>query len=227
MKIPKSSQNPKPITVQRIADSLRADILQGRFKSRQPLRQDEIAATFGVSKIPVREALVQLKAEGLVTFFQNRGAFVSEISAAEAKEIFTMRIALETKILQFAIPKLTIADLARAEEIIETTSPKQNMALRIEKNWELHEILYAPANLPRMMEWINTLHNNVARYLVIYLSGIDLQLRGLQQHRKILDECRCGNIKAAVKHLEHHIQLSSDRLVEFLEQREFAHDESD
>jgi len=190
------------------------------------LRQNEIAATFGISKIPVREALVQLKAEGLVTLLQNRGAFVSEISAAEAKEIFTMRIALETKILELAIPNLTIADLTHVEEIIETTNPKQNMALRIQKNWELHEILYAPANLPRMMEWIKTLHNNVSRYLVIYLSSIDLQLRGLQQHRKILDECRSGNIEAAVKHLEHHIQLSSDRLVEFLAQRESTHDES-
>jgi len=214
----KSSKKTQPVKAERIADSLRADILQGKLKSKQQLRQDEIAATFGVSKIPVREALVQLKAEGLVTFFQNRGAFVSEISPAEVKEIFIMRIALETKALQLAIPNLTIADLTRAEEIIESTSPKQNMNLRTQKNWELHELLYAPANLPRMMEWIKTLHDNVSRYLAIYLSSIDIQLRGLDQHRRILDECRRGNIEAAVKTLEHHLQLTSDRLVEFLEQ---------
>ncbi|MEZ4730734.1 MAG: GntR family transcriptional regulator [Caldilineaceae bacterium] len=77
-----------------IAAALRTDILQGSYKSNAPLRQDEIAARFGVSKIPVREALQQLKAEGLVTFFPNRGAVVSTLSSAEVDEIYAMRIAL-------------------------------------------------------------------------------------------------------------------------------------
>ena len=93
------SQNPPlVITNESIADSLRADILRGNLKSGQALKQDEIAAQFGISKIPVREALVQLKTEGLVNFYHNRGAFVSEISAAEADEIYVMRIALETAV---------------------------------------------------------------------------------------------------------------------------------
>ncbi len=62
-------------TAEFIADSLRADILHGRFKSKQALRQDEIAAAFGVSKIPVREALFQLKAEGLRSAWLDPPAF--------------------------------------------------------------------------------------------------------------------------------------------------------
>ena len=104
-----------PITTEAIAGALRNDILHGRFVGNAPLRQDEIAARFGVSKIPVREALQQLKAEGLVTFYPNRGAVVTALSAAEADEIYAMRIALETTALQRSLPHLTIADLVKAK----------------------------------------------------------------------------------------------------------------
>ena len=90
-------------TPEYIVGALRNAILQGRYKANQPLRQDQIAEKFGVSKVPLREALVQLKAEGLVTFMPNRGAVVTELSAAEVDEIFTMRMALESKALERAI----------------------------------------------------------------------------------------------------------------------------
>ena len=74
-----------------IADFLRKAILNGRYEANQPLRQDHIAKELGVSKIPLREALVQLKTEGLVVFLPKRGAVVAGLSAAEAAEIFTMK----------------------------------------------------------------------------------------------------------------------------------------
>src|SRR5574341_1152098 len=119
---------PLVIANESIADSLRADILRGNLKGGQALKQDEIAAQFGVSKIPVREALVQLKAEGLVNFYPNRGAFVSELSAAEADEIYVMRIALEKEILARAIPHLTVAHFKRAGEILAAIDREENSA---------------------------------------------------------------------------------------------------
>ena len=94
-----------------IADALREAIVRGIFQEGQSLRQDEIATQFGVSRIPVREALRQLEAEGLVTLHLNRGAMVSALSPAEAQEIFEIRSALEVKAIQLAIPKLTPSDL--------------------------------------------------------------------------------------------------------------------
>lgn len=214
-----SSSSDKDIvcTSEWIAESLRADILRGRRKSRQPLRQDEIAAEFRVSKIPVREALFQLKAEGLVNFTPNRGAAVSELSAAEADEIYAMRMALETVVLRRAIPRLTIADLGRAEEILEAIGREQDVARWSELNWAFHAALYDPANMPRLMEWVKTLHVNVARYLVIYLAGLDYQAVSQQEHREILDACRRGNPEAAAAGLEHHLRSASNQLVAFLE----------
>jgi DNA-binding GntR family transcriptional regulator len=207
-------------TADLIATSLRADIMQGRLRGEQPLRQDEIAAQFGVSKIPVREALFQLKAEGLVAFYPNRGAVVSKLSLAEADEIFIMRTALETAALRRAIPHLTIADLARAEEILNAIDREQNAARWGQFNLEFHATLYHPASLPRLMEWVRTLHIKVARYLVIYLAGMDYQMASQNEHRDILEACRRGNIEAATAHLTHHLQSASNHLIAFLNRRE-------
>jgi len=203
-----------------IADSLRADILRGKLKSGQALKQDEIAAQFGISKIPVREALIQLKAEGLVNFYPNRGAFVSEISAAEADEIYVMRIALETAVLARAIPHLTVAHLKHAKEILDAIDQEENIAKWGELNWEFHATLYSPAALPRVMDTIRTLHSNIARYLVLYLAGMAYQKKSQKEHRAILEACRHGDTEKAVAVLVDHLQGASDHLVAFLNKQE-------
>jgi DNA-binding GntR family transcriptional regulator len=208
------------ITGEAIADALRADILRGKLKSGQPLRQDEIAATFGVSKIPVREALFQLKAEGLVTFLPNRGATVSELSPAEVDEIYTIRIALETTALQRALPHLTITHLAQAEAILDAIDAEKNMVRWGELNWKFHATLYYPASLPRLMEWINMLHVNVARYVVVYLAGMAYRTVSQQEHREILEACRHGDSATATVLLQRHLQSAANQLITFLAQRE-------
>jgi DNA-binding GntR family transcriptional regulator len=208
-----------PSTTEQIADSLRTDILRGKMKSGQPLRQDEIAARFRVSKIPVREALVQLKAEGLVIFHRNRGVFVSELSAAEANEIYVMRIALETANLERAIPHLTVAQLGQAEEILNAIDREKNVARWSELNWEFHAALYSPAFLPRLTETIRTLHANIGRYLILYLAGMDYQKASQREHRALLEACRHGNVEQANAILEGHLRLASGQLVAFLNRK--------
>jgi DNA-binding GntR family transcriptional regulator len=203
-------------TNESIAASLRADILCGKLKSGQALKQDEIAARFGVSKIPVREALVQLKAEGLVILYPNRGAFVSELSSAEADEIYVMRIALETAILARAIPNLTIHRLKLAEEILDTIDREKDIVKWGELNWDFHSTLYSAASMPRLMDAVKTLHTNIARYLILYLAGMNYQTKSQREHRTLLKACRQGDIKASLTILEDHLHSASSQLVEFL-----------
>ena len=203
-----------------IANAIRNDIMQGIYKSNAPLRQDEIAARFGVSKIPVREALQQLKVEGLVTFFPNRGAVVSSLSSAEVDEIYAMRIALETLALQRAIPHLTIADLTRAEALLDQLDQEEQVARWSELNWEFHALLYRPANLPRVMNWVSTLHINVARYMTLYLAGMAYQAASQAEHRAILAACRQGKIELACEQLRQHLQAAASQLVQVLQQSE-------
>jgi len=198
-----------------IANALRNAILQGRYKANQPLRQDRIARELGVSKIPLREALVQLKAEGLVSFMPNRGAVVTELSAKEVDEIFTMRIALETKALERAIPNLRPADFIRAKSVLEIFEKEEDRTQWSELNWEFHATLYQASQMPRLLNTIETLHNNVTRYLIIYLDRLSAQDISQKEHLAIFNACLKRNIDAATKQLTNHLRKASKRLVAF------------
>lgn len=199
-----------------IANALRNAILQGRYRANQPLRQDHIAEELGVSKIPLREALVQLKAEGLVSFMPNRGAVVTELSAREVDEIFTMRIALEAKALERAIPNLTPADLIRAKSVLEILEKEKDRTQWSELNWEFHATLYQASQMPRLLHAIETLHNNVTRYLIIYLGRLSAQDISQKEHLAIFNACQRRNTDAATRQLTIHLQKASKRLMAFL-----------
>jgi len=87
-----------------VREALRLAISLGEFAPGFQLRQDELAARFGTSRIPVREALKQLEAQGFVTFLPDRGAIVSDLSIDEVVELLEIRIALECHALRLSIP---------------------------------------------------------------------------------------------------------------------------
>lgn len=196
-----------------IAGELRRAILQGDIKSSQPLPQDEIAAQFGVSKIPIREALLQLRAEGLVTFYPNRGAVVSALSADEVDEIYSMRIALETLALRRAIPNVDKAGVIRADSLITIMDGERNALKWSELNWEFHAALYRPCNMPRLLDAIRALHANVQRYVVNYLTSNDYHAEAQRQHRVILKAVQRGNADAAAEQLAKHLAQASTKMV--------------
>src|SRR3982751_6667727 len=119
---PPRSSPTVPIQRQTIAgmtvEALRERILRGDYPDGEPLRQDALAVELGVSRIPVREALRQLEAEGLVTFNPHRGAVVSSLSLDEIAELFELRAEIECDLLRRAIPKMTKEQLDRAGEVL-------------------------------------------------------------------------------------------------------------
>jgi DNA-binding GntR family transcriptional regulator len=201
-----------------IADALREAILRGIFQEGQSLRQDEIAAQFGVSRIPVREALRQLEAEGLVTLQLNRGATVSALSPAEAQEICEIRSALETTAIQLAIPQLTESDLEKATLILDATNQTTDTARWATLNWEFHAALYTPANRPRLLTMIKTLHVNIDRYVRLQMEKMNYLEKSQKEHSQLLDACRQRDAKAAAKVLKRHIDTAGEQLVAYLEQ---------
>src|SRR5580658_3013847 len=101
-----------------VVERLRDDIVSGRLAPGEPLRQDEIARSFGVSHVPIREAFLRLEAERLVEIRPRRGAIVAALSAAELEELNEMRAALECSALRVAAPKLTGGDLQKAAQVL-------------------------------------------------------------------------------------------------------------
>ncbi len=204
-------------TPELIAHHLRLAILRGELKSRQPLRQDKLAADLGVSKIPVREALAQLKAEGLVTYKSNRGAFVTALSPTEAREIYLMRMALEAIALEQALPKLGRRDFVLAHSALLSLDAEPDPARWAELNWEFHAALYAPAAMPHLLGTLQMLHVNVGRYLVLYLDRMAFQTQSQAEHYALLAACQAGDLTDAQTVLTAHLQAAADALIAYLQ----------
>ena len=195
-----------------ITNSLRESILSGELSGGVQLKQEELATKFNVSMSALREALKSLEAEGLVKFYPNRGAVVSELSAEEAQEIFDIRLYLELGAVELAIPNLTGEDLAAAEEILKKTDDESHSTLWGSLNWQFHEILYRAANRPKLLSLIQNLHNNVERYMRLYLSTLHHQEKSQKEHRLLLDACVQRDVKAAQKLLRKHMNDAKKNL---------------
>lgn len=200
-----------------IADALREAIVQGVFQEGQSLRQDEIAAQFGVSRIPLREALRQLEAEGLVLLSPNRGATVAVMSPEEAQEICEIRVVLEGLALQLAIPRLTEADLDKASEILKKTERETDVGRWAKLNWEFHAVLYGAGDRPRLLSMVKTLHINIDRYIRLQMAKMNYLEKSQQEHQQILDACRKRDSKTAVRLLKRHIETAGEQLVAYLQ----------
>src|SRR5688500_16517692 len=125
-------------------DALRDGILHGNYAEGEPLRQDALADELGVSRIPIREALQRLEAEGLVTFTPHRGAIVSSLSLSEIEEVFELRATIETDLLRRALPRLTTYELDQADEVLDRYAAAlraADVAMWGELNWEFHSTL--------------------------------------------------------------------------------------
>ncbi|QBD82525.1 GntR family transcriptional regulator [Ktedonosporobacter rubrisoli] len=207
-----------------VADVLREAILSGALKGGQSLRQDEIAAKFGLSRIPVREALRQLEGEGLVTFYPHRGAVVSELSLEELQEICEIRVALETLAIRLAIPRLNEEVLQRAEEILDSLDAEGDVLRHwSEVNWRFHSTLYTVAQRPRLLSMIKLLHTQIDRYLRIHVSLLNYRTKGEQEHRQILEACRQRDAERATSLLEQHIKTVEEMLATYLQQGQENH----
>jgi DNA-binding GntR family transcriptional regulator len=187
-------------------------MLRGELQPGQWLRQDDLAASLGVSKVPVREALQRLAAEGLVTFEANRGSVVRSLTADEAEEIYALRRAIEPMLLERSVPQLTIVDLAEAEMALADADARIG-----ESNWRFHRSLYAGARWHRGSTIVGALHAAVAPYVVLYTQGLGGSSASDAEHRELLSLCRTRHTAEAVAVLHRHLVEASSALFAHLD----------
>lgn len=202
----KAARHPKPSAPDIIAAALREAIISGALSGGRQLRQVELAAEFGVSVIPVREALRQLAAEGFVVSHPNRGAVVARIVVDEVRELFDIRVALETILLTEAIPLLTDTDLETATKCERAFENETDANLWGQRNWAFHEALYRSAGRKRTLSIVANVNDHIDRILRLQMSILDGKKRSRPQHRRILQACRKRNVKEAVALLVDHIR---------------------
>lgn len=190
-------------TPDRILEQLRSDIVNGRLAPGEPLRQDEIARSFGVSHVPIRETFLKLEAEGLVQIRPRRGAIVADLSAAEIEELNEMRTALECCALGIAIPKFTESDFRKAASVLDRID--RHPERWAELNTDFHAILYKPAERPRLTSAILSLQRNVERYLHHEVKVANNFAASQREHRKLLTLMKHGQAQEACSLLASHI----------------------
>lgn len=192
-----------------IVEQLRQGILSGAFAAGSQLRQDALATEFGVSRIPVREALFQLEAEGLVHIEPHKGAIVSGFALDEIDDVFDLRVMLEPRLLQRSVPLLTSSDHQRIDALGDAFADalaRHDVARWGELNAQFHLALYCAAGLPRTLSVVTSLLQASDRYTRVQLTRASALARAQREHRKLLLLCREGRLAEACDHLVAHVE---------------------
>lgn len=194
----------------RISKVLAERIISGEIPAGAKLRQDHIAAEFGASHVPVREAFRRLEAQGLAASEPRRGVRVASFQLSHVKEVAEMRAALEVLALRHSAPHLTPAILNAAEEAIRAGDVSKDVRSWEEANRLFHRTILAPCGMPRLLATIDDLHAASARFLfAAWQSNWETQTD--HDHTAILSALRQGNVDGACSILRRHVQWIGQR----------------
>ncbi|WP_170388132.1 GntR family transcriptional regulator [Ruegeria atlantica] len=202
------------------ADPIYADlkerILSGDLPGETPLRQDNIAVNYNVSKIPVREALRRLENEGLVTFRPRRGAIVRSLSNDEVLHLMDIRIALECRALELAVPNMIESDFTSIRKLLDDYAVRTEVSEWSELNQQFHQAIYEPCGNREILTLIASVQQKLGRYLRILVTEIRGLQRPMREHAEILTACEDGRIEDAVQLLRRHIETTKKEVAAHL-----------
>jgi DNA-binding GntR family transcriptional regulator len=200
----------------RVAQGLRDRLRTGALAPGTVLSQSDIAAEYGVSRIPVRDALHILSTEGLVELGVT-GAVVTGLSIPELQELYEMREALEPVVTAIAVPNVGRAEIARMTALLgemeaEGTSP----ADWLEANARFHALVYERADRPRMVALTEQLRRLTDRYVYLHLEVIGDVEHLHEEHRRILDAVRRGDPREVAELTRLHLATSHEFILRYL-----------
>lgn len=238
-----------PTMTSSVARLLRQAILDGALPGGSVIRQEEVARKFGVSRVPIREALLKLEGEGLVETQPRKGVVVTVLSTDDFEEILEMRFALESLAVERAAARFTAEHGEAAMAVVEQArdilhhSKNPDLAKEFdsrwgELNWLFHRRLYEPAGRPRLLATIENLQHLFARHLRLHIAVRDSQAEPtagalredtaanvtewsavLDEHEQMARACLRHDAPAAVAVLKHHIADHGAELVRRLRER--------
>lgn len=148
----------------RIADSLREAILRGAYAPGARIRQEDVAAEFGASRLPVREALRILESDGLVTLVANTGAWVARLSLDECQEMYQIRERIEPLLLRYSLPHLDADVLDRLGALADEMQAGTDVETFLRLDREFHLLSYSRAQTVVLGETVERLWNTTQHY---------------------------------------------------------------
>lgn len=192
----------------RVADALREAIVGGEYPPGSRIRQEEIAERFGASRVPVREALKALEADGLVTLIANTGAWVTQLSLAECEEVYQTRERVEPLLLRYSAPHLDDAELDELERLAESMAETSDVEEFLRLDREFHQRSYAGADTLVLGDLVRRLWNTTQPYRRAYTLMIDAHSQRIvhDEHHMLVTALRDHDIDTAERVIEGHIR---------------------
>ncbi|WID94722.1 GntR family transcriptional regulator [Bosea vestrisii] len=195
-------------TASALAQRLREAIDAGHWQPGDLLRQEQLAAEYGVSRIPVREALAQLQAEGLLDVAHYRGARVSRPQAQEIDELFDLRLLVEGDLLARALgqhDQRLLRELKRLQNALEDADDRLGW---ISGDIAFHEALYQPAGRPRSLALFRQLRAPIDRFSAQALGPGARKQGWADEHRQLIAAVAASDGTAAQNILNQHLQAT-------------------
>lgn len=153
---------------QQIANSLKEDILSGKYPPGVRIRQEDIAEQFGASRSPVREALRILEAEGLINLVAHTGAWISHLSLSECEEMYQLRERIEPLLLRLSIPHITDSLIAELQDFVLQMEATTDVETFLRLDRQFHLLSYSKAETVLVGEMVNRLWNTTQHYRRAY-----------------------------------------------------------
>ena len=153
---------------QQIANTLKEEILSGKYPPGVRIRQESIAEQFGASRSPVREALRMLEADGLINLVAHTGAWISHLSLTECEEMYQLRERIEPLLLRLSIPHLTSSVIEELQELIRQMESTTDVERFLKLDRQFHLLTYSRAETVLVGEMVNRLWNTTQHYRRAY-----------------------------------------------------------
>jgi DNA-binding GntR family transcriptional regulator len=149
---------------EKIASEIRSAVLSGEMRPGMRIRQELLAAHFGASRIPVREALKQLENEGLVVLAPNRGAWIADVNSEESIEVYKIREAVEPLAIFESVPSLTDSDIDSLDATVRDLESVTTLEDYIQLDREFHLRTYSRARMPQLLAMIERFWNSTQHF---------------------------------------------------------------
>lgn len=206
----------------RVFHKLREDILNGKYKENEELRESAIGEELGVSRTPVREAFRQLELEGLIQMVPNKGAYVTGITLKDVQDIYMMRSMLEGLCARWATEHITEEQLSEMEENIylsEFHEQRGHMEQFAELDNRFHEILYEACNSKMLEHTLKDFHQYVYRVRRKTLANANRGKASNQEHRMIMEAIKEKDAQRAEQLANQHMINAYKNML----QKDFEH----
>ena len=210
-----------PTAQEAVLAELRRLITAGLLRPGQQIVQDALAVQFGVSRVPLREALKILEGEGQVTYVAHRGYFVTELSLSDLIEVYRIREILEAEAVSIAVPQMTAEDIHRLEEAerdVRAAADIADVVAMTSANRRLHFAILDACALPRLIWLIRLMWDATEVYRSVYYNDAHNREMVDSEHRALVAAVRAGDATAALGVLTEHREHAIEALRPVLQQ---------